>query len=221
MKILTDIKGHRYYIDSEQGNRLYEIGDILNNNKIINYAQIVRKSSKSGNDIKSIGYLVECVIDGCQFVTVQADLKKVHGCPICKDKHKYNIGDIINNTKILKQYKINNIKYYTCECMIDGYVFEVKESSIKKKSHRCPLCHGVLIPGVNDVETLRPDLLIYFKNKEEARQITPFSNRTEIFVCPVCKKEKKMKMESLSIQGFSCNCCGDNISIPNKFMYFY
>mgnify|MGYP002520546253 CR=1 FL=1 len=76
-----------------------------------------------------------------------------------------------------------------------------------------------VIFGYNDLYTLRPDLVKYFKDKELTKRIRVHSSKVVDLVCPDCKKPKRMKVYQLSNGGFHCNYCSDGISYPNKFIY--
>ena len=78
---------------------------------------------------------------------------------------------------------------------------------------------SVVIFGYNDLYTLRPDLVKYFKDKELTKKIRVHSGKTADLVCPDCGKEKRMKIYQLSNCGFHCSFCSDGISYPNKFIY--
>lgn len=63
-----------------------------------------------------------------------------------------------------------------------------------------------------------PNLLIYLKNPEDAKNFKPFSSRRIRCKCPKCGAEKDLIIEQLSRYGFSCTACGDGVSYPNKFI---
>jgi len=78
---------------------------------------------------------------------------------------------------------------------------------------------SALASDKNRLSTLRPDLIKYFKNQEDADRYSISSGRYANLICPNCGTPKKLQPNSLTSRGFSCSACSDGISIPNKFMY--
>ena len=70
----------------------------------------------------------------------------------------------------------------------------------------------------NCLNTLRPDLTIFLKNKEDGNKVTLKSEIILDLKCPNCGFEKTQSTKELNRLGFSCPICGDNISFPNKFI---
>ena len=107
-------------------------------------------------------------------------------------------------------------------CKKDGYEWEQILDNFVREAPYCPLCEKdktyKLIPGVNDIATLRPDLVKYFINKEDASNLKTNSNKRMFFKCPDCGYEKDMVVYALCGIGFSCPKCKDKISYPNKFL---
>lgn len=97
----------------------------------------------------------------------------------CTTKYKYNVGDVftyeMNSIKILEPIKIKsksegkNCKGYRVQCLNDGYIFEVLEKNISKKTQSCcAVCNGsVCIEGINDIATTHPHLVKYFANQDD------------------------------------------------------
>lgn len=141
---------------------------------------------------------------------------------------KNNIGDIIQTKygsyQIIDSYmkhrygnanKLTTL--YLCKCTIDKNEFELTSWDIAHKAN-CPIC-GVkkIIPG-NSLYDVRPDLLKYIKNPEDAKSFAPKSGKSICCKCPNCGNEKNVIIENLYKYGFGCNICGDGVSYPNKFM---
>lgn len=85
--------------------------------------------------------------------------------------------------------------------------------------NECNVCNGdVILEGYNDLSSVRPDLVKYFKNPEITKQIKVGSHKKVELICPSCGFEKSMVVEKLAKRRFSCNQCSDNMSIPNKFI---
>ena len=74
------------------------------------------------------------------------------------------------------------------------------------------------INDLNNVAALRPDLIKYFINKEDAYKIMPNSHSKVYLFCPECGAKRTMLMYNLSIQGFHCLECSANISYPNRLI---
>jgi len=146
---------------------------------------------------------------------------------IISSEYRYNLNDIIDTTsgkiEILKQVRMkkgnSDQKCYKYKCLLDGYIGTISERDIKT-GNGCPCCtNKKCIKGINDAFTTHPHLIKYFKNIEDAYTHTYGSNKFVIFKCPDCGFEKKMRVSTLSIFGFSCNQCGDGISYPNKVIF--
>lgn len=69
----------------------------------------------------------------------------------------------------------------------------------------------------NSISILRPDLVRYFSNPEDAKVTSLGNGNKFLLVCPDCGAEKYMVANKLVSRGFSCNICSDGISVPEKF----
>lgn len=87
------------------------------------------------------------------------------------------------------------------------------------KGKTCPCCSGKVVSDKNRVSLARPDLVKYFKNKEDSIKFSVGSHKKTIFVCPTCNEEYEMKISDLSRKPFSCKKCSDGVSRPEKFMF--
>lgn len=139
---------------------------------------------------------------------------------------KYKIGTIIECTKskyvIIEHYKKRKYNHlctiYLCKCIKDGYIFERTENEINRKCN-CPICsYKKTVLDYNTIFDLRPDLIQYLHDPEDAKRYSPYSNKKIKCQCPICKKIKYMPIGNLSLQGFNCDYCSDHISYPNKFV---
>ena len=84
----------------------------------------------------------------------------------------------------------------------------------------CACCAGkVVVPGINDVATTNPELVKFFKNKEDATRYTRGSKEEVIVVCPNCKSEKTMEVRDLYGNGFVSCTCRDGFSMGHKYIY--
>lgn len=120
------------------------------------------------------------------------------------------LGDYINSaTKTL----------FKCTKKTCGHEWHARPNNILTKHQGCPVCAGKkLIRDVNSAAVLRPDLIKYFVNPEDAYNVRPGSHKEVLLKCPECGSQKKMRMDRLYIQGFSCTECSDHISYPNRFI---
>lgn len=141
----------------------------------------------------------------------------------------YNINDIVETKygKILildrykKQWSENDKhkhKTYLCKCLEHNYEFELRENHINQ-GIGCPICGGRKpILGYSTIYDLRPDLLKYIVNEDDAKNNTLHSNKKILCKCPFCGRQKYVRILNLTRVGFSCNFCSDHISYPNKFL---
>ena len=140
----------------------------------------------------------------------------------------YDLEDIIitktGKVKVLDRYytydekEDKNRKTYKCECLLDNHVFELFEHRIKD-GVGCPVCgKRKLIPEVNSLYDEHPELLIYLKNIDDAKNVTSNSSKTITCICPFCGEEKCLIVNNFTRYGFSCSYCSDGISYPNKFV---
>lgn len=99
-----------------------------------------------------------------------------------------------------------------------GYEWKTRPNNILNGSG-CPLCAGkVLVPNVNSVAVIRPDLIKYFKNPDDAYLVMPGSHKKVDIVCPDCGAHRVMTMYNLSFEGFNCKECSAYISYPNRLI---
>lgn len=158
------------------------------------------------------------------------DIKEVDSLYIGRTrKFIYNINDIVKVStgyvQILEYfYKKNkdgnNIMFYKCKCLNDGYVYDISQYSLRN-GVGCEVCiNKIVIKGINDIATTRPEIAKLFKNKEETFLYTQHSGKKVEFICPYCGNEKKMRINTVSSRGhIQCNQCCDHISYPNKFVF--
>lgn len=152
-------------------------------------------------------------------------------------EYRYNVGDIIetNNSelKVVEQIKIplkrknrpeGCEKGYILECTRckypDGsyYRYEVLESNVKANKG-CPICaERTVVEGINDIATVRPSVVQWFKNKEDAKKISLQSNNKITFKCVHCGFERDIYVTNFYKRGFICPVCSDGTSYPEKLI---
>ena len=124
----------------------------------------------------------------------------------------------------IKSEFVNMVTPLKCCCKIDNHTWNIVPHVFVTYGNGCPICarknngkrYSQAIQGVNDVATLYPSLIKYFKYEKDAYFYKRQSNQKVEMVCPYCKTEKKMTIYSLTTRGFSCPMCGDGVSYPNK-----
>lgn len=151
------------------------------------------------------------------------------GCFLCNKelaskKSLLDIQEILSRVQkntpfieLLSEYT-GHSKKVKCFCNICKQTFEIYPAYFKVPHKQCPVCSNKkLIKGFNDLATVRPDLLKWFVNPEEAYLYTVGQDKIVECKCQNCGHVKKMLVNALASRGFSCDVCGDGISYPNKF----
>lgn len=153
----------------------------------------------------------------------------------------YNIGDkvcdnkrnlIITDKKVFgEKYKTRTHYKYTCNnCGYDcgvGYRYgkQIDELWIPNyqlnRGDGCSCCRGITVSSnINSISKLRPELIKYFSNKNDADKYSVSSNEKVNFTCPECNSySKKMTIYDFIRNGFNCPKCSDKLSIGEKIIY--
>lgn len=193
------------------------------------------------NDVVLIGEYVnsdtpstfKCTNPECghEWVTAPGNiLFNGYTCPRCNYRRTGNRNNVTQKDfeEKVKELNPNVIKIgvykgreekvkLTCS---EGHTWEIKPSEFYRYPD-CPYCNEnsrTLIEGFNDLATIRPELVKYFKDKELPKKLLVSSNKKVDLICPDCGYEKQMFVYNLTKQGFSCNACGDGVSYPNKIL---
>lgn len=101
-------------------------------------------------------------------------------------------------------------------CPIHG---DVEMSPRNHLESGCKICSQSKVNDSNRLSIVRPELVKYFKNKDNANNYAEFSMKKDSFICPDCGTEKEMRIVDLSTRGFSCKSCSDSIPIGEKFIF--
>lgn len=160
-----------------------------------------------------------------------SNLLRGRGCPYCKSE---KIGKMFSITEeeFLKRFaekgradELEIVEHYkkSSEAILvrcrknKQHEFYARPSFLLSGMH-CLYCTGHRVDMTNCLNTLRPDLTIFLKNKEDGNKVTLKSEIILDLKCPNCGFEKTKSVKELNRLGFSCPICGDNISFPNKFI---
>lgn len=134
---------------------------------------------------------------------------------------KYNIGEVVNNKKILKRYVTSNCyghkqKKYQYECEKCGHYDDVIEAGIL---WNCPVCCGIKIDeNINSVKALYPDVYKSLLNKNEGL-LSAHNKRRVFWECQHCKTINKHSIRYLCAHCKNiCLVCGDGMSMPEKIL---
>lgn len=175
--------------------------------------------------------LCRCLKHHVEFNTISQSLMcGKGGCPICNSERpqtRRKSEDLksrfhqLNPTLTIVDDDIRLNTWVKIYCTMCGQFFDKMLTTpyISNKKCNCSVCiNRVIIRGYNDVATTRPDLIKYFKDKNDAFKYGHGMTNQLTFICPDCGFEKELRIEVLARQGFGCPCCGDGVSYPNKFM---
>lgn len=119
----------------------------------------------------------------------------------------------------------HNAKYYKYKCLNCGNEDWIYEYALGENMHcGCNACCSPpkkVVVGVNDITTTAKWMIKYFPNGiAEAERYTKYSNEIVNFVCPDCGKIHTRRIKDVcAAKSLSC-ICSDNISYPNKYMYY-
>lgn len=195
-------------------------------NKRKTQEEFEKEVSLASPNIKVIGKYInintkiqfKCLIHDFEFDAFPQNVLRGHGCRKCGNEkqskkqtksHDKFIKDIIKinpNIEVIGQY-VNMDTKVQVQCLIDGYIWNADPRKLYR-GVQCAVCSNrKVIEGINDINTTRPDLVQYFKNKNEATHYTSGSEKIIDVICPECGYEDTIKIKNLSRFGFSCNGC--------------
>lgn len=177
-------------------------------------------------DIKVLGKYInintkirfKCLIHDFEFDAFPQNMLRGHGCRKCgnekqskkqtksHDNFVKDLKNINSNIEVIGTY-VNMDTKIKVKCLIDGYVWDADPRKLFR-GVQCAVCtNRKVVAGINDVATIRPDLVKYFKNKVESTKYTSGSETVIDIVCPECGYEDKIRIGNLSRFGFACNGC--------------
>lgn len=141
---------------------------------------------------------------------------------------EYDIGDIINNIRIVdklrqEKYRTNrNVemeKRYIYKCLECSYEGNVSESNLKRGCG-CAYCSGnVTILGKNTIYDTDKWMIDLGIPVETAKLYKRSSGKKVEVICPCCGNKKNLKINNI-YKNKSIGCiCSDGYSYPEKLMY--
>lgn len=119
---------------------------------------------------------------------------------------------------VLDEMTSGGVRFVKYQCPVCGFVGTMRKHHFDAGTG-CRVCNGKeVLPGHNDVATVRPDLVRFFKNRDDASHITVRSGQKVSTKCPVCGLERQTRMSDLSKRGYRCSICYGGFSTPNRYM---
>lgn len=145
---------------------------------------------------------------------------------------KYEIGDKIIDEKrnleiIDREFRIitpknrnpQNQKWYKYKCNNCGYDEGwITQNNLSHGQGCCVCSSKKIVQGINDIYTLFPEKVKYFKNIEDTKTNGRGSRKYIDAICPICGYEREIRIDHLITLPFSCPKCGIHYSIPEKFV---
>ena len=177
-------------------------------------------------DIKVMGKYInmntkihfKCLIHDFEFDAFPQNMLRGHGCRKCgnekqskkqtkpHDKFIEDLKLVNSNIEVIGRY-INMETKVLVKCSIDGYTWSADPRKLMRGC-QCSVCSNrTVMAGINDIATTRPDLIKYFKYKEDVYKYTSGSEKYVDVICPVCGYKDNIRISNLSRFGFSCNGC--------------
>jgi len=201
------------------GNIKYSIEEVKENMKKNNIEIISSNYKNTKTKLEC-----RCMIDGYLFKSSYNELLSGKNCPICGISRRMDIfickeklKNINPNIDIISESFDGSLSHLKCRCIIDGHEWSASWGNLQQ-GYGCPVCSGSVVCDKNRLSLLRPDLVKYFGNPNDADNYTIRTHRKVELICPNCNTIKKMKINDLSSYGFGCKVCSDGISIPQKFV---
>lgn len=189
--------------------------------------KIISDSYTSGKcEIKCKCLNIDC---NHEWTTSWQNLYRTPKCPECEQKCK------MNQNKMIKEFKNTHGERYIYDK--SEYINGETKVVITCRTHgdfQQSIRHHIYGYGCNDCgnESISiknsapksgftfadkyPNLIKYFKDKNEATSVGWKSNKKVATVCPDCGEERYSVVYNIP-KGYICKVCSDKISIPEKF----
>lgn len=145
---------------------------------------------------------------GCEWETKPVYvLSGKGGCPECRKKklsdfHKISKEEYEKRLHMIRPTlnvvgEFNRCHAPVTLCCDKGHKWNVPRAQIAindgGNNRGCPYCNGLLLDSdTNSIYALRKDLLKYFKNPEEAKNLGLMSEKKVKLICPDCGHETEM-----------------------------
>lgn len=164
---------------------------------------------------------------GCPYCTGQKVLKGFNDLETCFPKIAKEWHPVLNKNKTPDMYTKGSGHKAHWLCQTCGQHWEAAINNRTSNNRGCPYCsHLKPIKGVNDLVTVRPDLMLdwdYDKNKKiDPTELMEKSNVRVSWKCHVCGYEYKTLVSNRSA-GTGCKrCAGDVLEVgKNDFETLY
>nr|DAX13674.1 MAG TPA: restriction enzyme [Bacteriophage sp.] len=170
-------------------------------------------------------------------LTPESVLNNKHGCKYCgadavtksKEEKSKNIKNKIyelvgNEYEIVDDYfsLTDIVKFKHNHPNGEIHYFNMTPTSFIYRNARCYCVTNSMnkvIIGVNDINTVRPDLINFLNDSRDAYKYTMHSKEKLEWNCPECHNTFKEAPCNIASNKLSCPFCSDGISYPNKFIY--
>lgn len=132
----------------------------------------------------------------------------------------YNIGEIVNGSKVLHKIKIDDkygsTKAYEMLCLETNGTFKMRENGLKN-GQKSPYLRGYKVGPGNSLFNEK-HILKHLKYIEDAHKYHRKSGKKIMIECKNCGFEKQIQITDLVKYGFSCPFCTKGISFPERYM---
>ena len=104
----------------------------------------------------------------------------------------------------------------------ENHVWVATPANVLKKKNPtgCPYCAGnAILRGFNDLWTTHPEIAQHLEDKNIGYEMSYSSHHRPNFICPRCGcLIKNVRTLDVIRYGFSCPCCSDGVSYPERFV---
>lgn len=156
---------------------------------------------------------------------IPCSILKGRGCPTCARERTLQPENYINKIESMGLHLIS--KYNGLDAQVtlqcdNGHIWHLKQARTVYSHGRkgCPYCLGNIRYEGYSIEAVYPELVKYFKNKEEAKTIT--TGQKDVVIqckCPDCNEDFQLKVSQLIYNKTKCPFCeNEGISKPNKLL---
>lgn len=121
------------------------------------------------------------------------------------------------NATSIDDIKTNQRYYFKSDC---GHEFLAFPKNVVCDNYvRCPVCSGrVVIKGINDFNTIHPELSRYLFDKSDGYKYTAQSNHKTKWKCPYCGHVWEQTFNKMVCKLNKCSNCGEHRSFSERVM---